>query len=74
MVGAATAAVDENASERDPPAGAIVPEVVGFRRPTERNVSTTGTRLAVAPNDPEPWVLVVKFSRHCGGPRARGPG
>jgi hypothetical protein len=60
IVGDARAAIDGTAAEREPPLGAAVPEVVGFRRPDESAVSVAGSRLDVEPDDDKPWVMVVR--------------
>jgi hypothetical protein len=60
ILGSATAAIDGTAPEREPPLGARVPEIVGWRRPTETVVSVAGSELIVEPGDDgASWILVV---------------
>ena len=60
VLGLATAAIDAVAAEREPPLGAAVPELIGWRRASEASVSVRGADLTIEPNETAPWVLVVR--------------
>jgi hypothetical protein len=60
VIGTAHAAIDGTAPEREPPLGAQVPEVIGWKRPSDAAISVPGCSLTVAADDTEPWVMVVR--------------
>jgi hypothetical protein len=59
LVGSAHAAIDGTGAEREPPLGAGIPRILGWRRLGETSISVTSDRLAVNAEDDEPWVMVV---------------
>lgn len=60
VIGEAHAAIDGTAPEREPPLGALVPDVIGWRRPTDPAVRVAGSSLTVEADDDQPWIMVVK--------------
>jgi hypothetical protein len=57
--GSAHAAIDGFRAEREPPLGAAVPQVVGWRRSTEATISVNGDRLTVEAHDEGTWIMIV---------------
>jgi hypothetical protein len=60
VVGSVAAAIDREATEHEPPLGAAVPQIVGWRRPDEAPVSVAGARLTIEQGETDAWVLVVR--------------
>lgn len=59
LLGSAHAAIDGSSAEREPPLGAAVPQIVGWRRATEPTISVRGDRLTLQAHDDAAWIMVV---------------
>jgi len=54
------AAIDRGMTEHEPPLGAAVPQIVGWRPADQARVAATGDELTIEPEDTDAWVLIVR--------------
>ena len=60
ILGSVAAAIDRGMTEHEPPLGAAVPQIVGWRPADQARVAATGDELTIEPEDTDAWVLIVR--------------